>query len=117
MQLPLLKTYELDFYDSVRLYLKEESGIFTYLSVSGKLHNISGRIFIQGKFIRLKLLKGQGEKDLPEASKYFFIEKSDIIKLPDPYLLTIETIGVLPDYVMLIDQSDIISIELLVDIR
>lgn len=117
MQFPILRTYELDFYDSVRLFLKEDSRAFKYLSGSGfqKLHNVSGRIFIKGKFIKIKITEELSESDLPAAQKYYFIETSDVIHLSDPYLLELAKITDIPDYVLEIHQTDIISIELLLD--
>lgn len=115
MQLPLLRTYELDFYDSVRLFLKEDSTIFKYLSGLDTSHDVSGRIFIKGKFIKIKVQNGLRQTDLSRSQKYYFVEASDIKRLKDPYLLELPEYSEIPKYVLEIDQTDIVSIELLLD--
>ncbi|WP_156027210.1 hypothetical protein [Sporocytophaga myxococcoides] len=115
MQIPILQTYELDFYDSVRLYLKEGSGIFEYLLSKQKLHNENGRIFIRGKFIKIATTEEGKSSNRPKAEKYYFIENNDISKLKNPNILELDTDSDLPEYILEINQSDIITIELLLD--
>jgi hypothetical protein len=115
MQLPLLRTYELDYYDYVRLFLKEDSKIFKYLGNLDTSHNISGRVFIKGKFVKIQLQSNISQTDLPASEKYYFVESSDVKRLKDPYLLVVPSYSEIPKYVLEIDQADIVSIELLLD--
>jgi hypothetical protein len=115
MQIPILQTYELDFYDAVRLYLKESSGIFEYLLSTQKLHNENGRIFIKGKFIKIETPEEGILSNRPKAEKYYFIENNDISKLKNPNILELDPDSDIPEYILEINQSDIISIELLLD--
>jgi hypothetical protein len=117
MQIPILQTYELDFYDAVRLYLKESSGIFEYLLSKQKLHNENGRIFIRGKFIKIATTEEGTSPHLPKGEKYYFIDTNDISKLKNPNLFELDKNSDLPEYIYEINQSDIRSIELLLDYK
>jgi hypothetical protein len=109
----MLGPYELEFYESVRIFLKEQSGIFKYLQGFDTSHDTNGRVFIHGKFIRIKI--ENEKKQTSTAQKYYFVEASDIKKLNDPNLLVLSDYSEKPDFVLEIEPANVVSIELLID--